>query len=178
MQFNSPPILRMPPDFVGSLFRLYKIKHLFNVFIISLNHFTLVYIIYTITLFLLPSTNTTMVSTLQTLTSTIVMVSLFLGCAERASGMRFVPNSSMPPESKHSDFLVNMAPQPSGLFPGFGRFLLPPKPKMPFLPYKDPLAAAPVTSYAISPSPFTQNPGYEARSPNSGEDQVPPVPQP
>ncbi|CAE6172145.1 unnamed protein product [Arabidopsis arenosa] len=119
-----------------------------------------------------------MASTLQNLIlTTIFLVSLLLGCTEEVSGMRYIPNSPTPSESKHSDFLVNMVPQPSGLIPGFGRFLLPPTPKLPFLPYKDPLAAAPTTSHGI-PICFSPNPGYKARSPSSREDQVPPVPQP
>ncbi|CAA0396769.1 unnamed protein product [Arabidopsis thaliana] len=111
-----------------------------------------------------------MAYTLQNLTATIVLVSLILGCREEVTGMRYIPISPTPSESKHSDFPVNMVPQPSSLIPGFGRFLLPPTPKLPFLPYKDPLAAAPATSNGA--------PSNKARSPSSGEDQVPPVPQP
>lgn len=114
---------------------------------------------------------------LQTMTTTVVLVSLFLGCPEQVRGIRCIPNSSNTSEIKYSDFLVNIVPQPSGLIPGLGRFLLPPHPKTPFHPYKTPLAAAPVPSYGI-PSRFAPNPGYEARSPSSGENQVPPVPQP
>ncbi|XP_010438500.1 PREDICTED: putative cell wall protein [Camelina sativa] len=119
-----------------------------------------------------------MAYTLKTLTATIVLVSLLLGSTEQVSGTRYISNSPAPSESKHSDFLVNMVPQPSGIVPGFGRFLLPPTPKLPFLPYKDPLAAAPVTSYPTPPSRFASNTGYKSRSPSSIEDQVPPVPQP
>ncbi|CAH2077712.1 unnamed protein product [Thlaspi arvense] len=82
-----------------------------------------------------------MASPLQTLTSTMILVTLFLGCAEE-EGSCCLPN-----------------------------------PKTQFHPYKDPLAAAPITSYGI-PNQLTPNPGYEAHSPCSGEDQVPPVPQP
>ncbi|KFK29343.1 hypothetical protein AALP_AA7G121500 [Arabis alpina] len=102
---------------------------------------------------------------LQTITTTVVLVSLVLGCAEQVSGIRYIPNSS---KIKYSDFLV---PQPSGLIPGLGRFLLPPHPKTPFHLYKAPLAAAPVPCYGI-PSWFAPNTGYEA------SDHVPPVPQP
>ncbi|KAL1203145.1 putative cell wall protein [Cardamine amara subsp. amara] len=117
-----------------------------------------------------------MASTLQSLTATMVLVSLLLGLAERVSGIRYIPNSSNTTKIKHSDFLVNIAPQPSVIIPGFGRFLLPPKPKMSFHSYP-PLASAPITSYGI-PSRFAPNPGYEAQSPSSEEEQVPPVPQP
>ncbi|EOA18340.1 hypothetical protein CARUB_v10006861mg [Capsella rubella] len=114
----------------------------------------------------------------KTLTATIVLVSLLLGCTDEVNGMRYIPNSPTPSESKHSDFLLNNAPQPYDLIPGFGRFLLPPTPKLPFLPYKDPLAPSPATSYPTPPSRFASSSGYKARSPGSREDQVPPVPQP
>ncbi|ESQ54441.1 hypothetical protein EUTSA_v10027152mg [Eutrema salsugineum] len=118
-----------------------------------------------------------MVTPLQTLIAISVLVSLFIGCTEKVSGMRYIPNTLDTTEIKHSEFLVNIVPQPSGLIPGLGWFLLPPQPKTPIHTYKDPLAAAPVTSCGIS-NQFAPNPGYEAPNPSSGEDKIPPVPQP
>ncbi|KAL0739091.1 hypothetical protein Bca4012_015301 [Brassica carinata] len=117
-------------------------------------------------------------SPLQTLIATMVLLSLVIGCAEKVSGMRYIPNFfTTTSETKHSELLVSIAPQPSGLIPRLGRFLLPPQPKRPFHPYKDPIAAAPDTSCGI-PSSFSPHPGYEASGPSSREDEVPPVPQP
>ncbi|KAG2263031.1 hypothetical protein Bca52824_070110 [Brassica carinata] len=87
-----------------------------------------------------------MASPLQTLIATMAMLSLVIGCAEKVSGMRYIPNFFTTGETKHSEFLVSIAPQPSGLIPRLGRFLLPPQPKRPFHPYNDPIAAAPASS--------------------------------
>ncbi|KAG2239814.1 hypothetical protein Bca4012_022913 [Brassica carinata] len=120
-----------------------------------------------------------MTSPLKTLAATTILLSLLIGCPERVTGMRYIPNSSNDTKIKHSDFLVNLAPQPSGLIPGLGWFLLPPNHKMPFHFYKNPIAAAaPTTSSYGIPSSFPPNSGYEASGPSSREDQVPPVPQP
>lgn len=94
------------------------------------------------------------------------------------TGMRHIPNSSNDTEIKHSDFLVNLVAQPSGVIPGLGWFLLPPSLKKPFHFYKAPIPAAPTTSSNGTPSSFAPNFGYEASGPRSREDQVPPVPQP
>lgn len=95
--------------------------------------------------------------------------------------MRYIPNSSNDTDIKNSNFLVNLAPQPSSLIPGLGWFLLPPNHKKPFHFYKTQVAAAvaaPTTSSYGIPSSFSPNSGYEASGPSSREDQVPPVPQP
>ncbi|CAH8388638.1 unnamed protein product [Eruca vesicaria subsp. sativa] len=119
-----------------------------------------------------------MASPLQTLIPTMVLLSLAIGCAEKVSGMRYIPNFfTTTSEPKHSEFVVSIAPQPAGLIPRLGRFLLPPRSKRPFHPYNDPVAAAPATSYGI-PSSFAPHPGYEASGPSSREDEIPPVPQP
>ncbi|CAN7119483.1 unnamed protein product [Brassica rapa subsp. narinosa] len=123
------------------------------------------------------TSKTTMGSPLQTLIATVAMLSLLIGCAEKVSGMRYIPNFFTTGETKQSEFLVGIAPQPSGLIPRLGRFLLPPQPKRPFHPYHDPIAAAPASSCGI-PSNFAPHPGYGASGPSSREDEVPPVPQP
>ncbi|KAJ0251549.1 hypothetical protein HA466_0124880 [Hirschfeldia incana] len=120
-----------------------------------------------------------MASPMQTLTATVLLLTLLLGCPVKVTGMRYVPNSSNDTDIKHSNFPVNLAPQPSDLIPGLGWFLLPPKLKKRFHFYKTPItAAAPTTSSYGIPSSFPPNSGYEASGPSSREDQVPPVPQP
>ncbi|CAN6915454.1 unnamed protein product [Brassica oleracea var. botrytis] len=118
-------------------------------------------------------------SSLQTLTATMILLSLYNDPMCRGvTGMRHIPNSSNDTEIKHSDFLVNLVAQPSGVIPGLGWFLLPPSLKKPFHFYKAPIPAAPTTSSNGTPSSFAPNFGYEASGPRSREDQVPPVPQP
>ncbi|CAN7072060.1 unnamed protein product [Brassica oleracea var. botrytis] len=117
-------------------------------------------------------------SSLQTLTATMILLSLCNDPMCRGvTGMRHIPDSSNDTEIKHSNFLVNLVAQPSGVIPGLGWFLLPPSLK-PFHFYKAPIPAAPTTSSNGTPSSFAPNFGYEASGPRSREDQVPPVPQP
>lgn len=88
---------------------------------------------------------------------TIILQSLILGCPEKVTAMRYIPNSSNDTDIKNSNFLVKLAPQPSSLIPGLGWFLLPPNHKKPFHFYKTPVAAAaaaaPTTSSYGIPSP-------------------------